>query len=122
MILVLEDLFADMVSKAGIGDNPASRRAFMRALLMTLGEVNPRWGTEYEPDDEDNLDGSITIESYQYAAIESGLRYFLQQSGSWAMDSDGEAWSKFDQNTRRAIGAAIASDTDYRTGTSLPAT
>jgi hypothetical protein len=120
--IVLEDFFNDLRRKAGIGDNPESRRSFMRALLTTLGEVNPRWGTSYAPDDEDDVSGSIEIEGYEYAAIEAGMRYYLQQAGAWSMDTDGEAWNKFDMHTRRAIGAAIAADTDFRTRTSLQAT
>jgi hypothetical protein len=120
MNLGLADLFDDVRRKAGISDSPASQRAFMRALLSTLGEVNPRWGTEYAPDSEDAPDGSITIESYQYAAIVHGIRFYLQQSGAWAMDTDAEAWEKFDMHTRRAIGSAIADDDEFLTRNSVP--
>jgi hypothetical protein len=120
VILNLEDLFNDIRSKAGLADVPASRRAFMRALLATLGDVNPRWGTEYAPDDEDSTSGSIEIENREYAAIIHGIRFYLQQDGAWAMDGDPEAWSKFDTHIRRAIGSAIAEDEDFQTRNSVP--
>jgi len=121
VILVISDLFDDLRVKAGIGDNPNSRRSFMQALIKTLGEVNPRWRTAYEPPSTEELDGSIEIENWEYAAIDMGLRYFLQQAGAWAMDTDSEALGKFDTQIRRAIGASISEDSDFRTRTSLPA-
>ena len=120
MTLNITDFFNDIRRAAGISSAPEAQRAFMRALLATLGEVNPRWGTEYAVDDEETPTGSITINNYEFAAITQGVRYYLQQSGAWAMDTDSEAWSKFDIQTRRAIGSAIAEDEDFLTRNSVP--
>lgn len=120
MNLNLEDLFNDIRTKAGISDSPASRRSFMRALLFTLGEVNPRWDTAYAPDDEEDPSGDLTVEAHEYAAIVHGIRFYLQQDGSWAMETDAEAWGKFDTHVRRAIGSSIAVDADYLTRNGVP--
>ena len=119
MTLDLDVMFQDMRRGAGMADIPASRRSFMRALIGTLGEVNPRWGTEYEVPDEDDPNGTITIEASQYNAIWHGVRFYLQQQGAWASETDGEAFNKFDLHTRRAISAAIVAD-DPQTRNQMP--
>ena len=110
----IDDLYADIMATTNAADTQPFSTAFIRALSSVITDLNYKLGTSIIAPDEVGP-SDIGFETYADNVFHSGCKFYMQRSGEWAQDPDGESYTFYQQQLRGVIGPAILEIDDFET-------